>query len=213
MNSDTSFKKKSDLHLPRKIWHMGGVLILYLIWTRFSYPINIYIFAAIWLAFVPPDIFRQYSIRFRNYFNQFFKLIMRSSEVDKLAGTTYLLTSVLFISILFSSTIVSLSLLFLAFADPLASYFGIKFGRHKIFGHKSIEGFLAAFVVCTGITFLSLKNRVESGDQFFLLVALSGLCGALAELIPIGKMDDNFTMPILSSICLYFLFIFFNIPL
>jgi diacylglycerol kinase (CTP) len=208
----TEFKQKSDLHLFRKAWHMGGVMILFLIWIFFKFPISTYIFAACWIVFVPGDVVRIKYPEYNKIFNKLFKLILRSTELDRLAGTTYLLTSVIFISMLFSHTIVGLSLLFLAFADPLASYAGIKWGRHKIFGHKSYEGFFAAFVVCAIITY-SVLSYLGISTNLFYLSLIAGLCGALAELIPLGKMDDNFTMPILSSICLYFLFIFFNIQL
>ena len=137
---------------------------------------------------------------------------MRGTEYSKLAGTTYLLTGVLLIAVMFNKEIVSLSLLFLAFADPIASFVGIKWGKHKIFGHKSYQGFLAAFAVCTLITYIFLSHFNVTAPILGIAI-LAGLCGALAELIPLGQMDDNFTMPILSSICLYFLFIFFNIQL
>lgn len=206
------FKKKSDLHVLRKIWHAGGVVGLVLIWLLFKFPTSVYIFITLWVLFVSGDVLRLNNPKYSALFNRCFKPIMRTNELDHFAGTTYLLTSVIFISILFSHTIVTLSLLFLAFADPIASFIGIKWGRHKIFGHKSYEGFLAAVLVCTVLTYMFLSYyRIES--HLMLISLLAGLCGALAELIPLGKMDDNFTMPILSSICLYFLFIFFNIPI
>lgn len=206
------FKKKSDLHLLRKAWHILGVLMLFLIWNLFKFPTSLFIFITCWLFFVPGDIIRVRHPEYNKVFNKLFKHILRSSELDRLAGTTYLLTSVIFISVLFSHSIVSLSLLFLAFADPIASFVGIKWGRHKIFGHKSYQGFFAAFTVCTIITFLFLTYH-QVNSSVWTVAIIAGLCGALAELIPLGQMDDNFTMPILSSICLYFLFIFFNIQL
>ena len=134
---------------------------------------------------------------------------MRSTEVNKLAGTTYLLTGVLVITLLFSSTVVSLSLLFLAFADPIASFVGIKYGKDKIFGHKSVQGFVAAFVVCAVLTALFLTYNAVP-EHVLVISLLSGLVGALAELIPIGKLDDNFSMPVLSSLGLTILFYFFG---
>lgn len=206
------FKKKSDLHLLRKAWHMLGVLGLFFIWNLFTYPTSSIIFIALWLAFVPGDIIRVKYPRYNKIFNTLFKAILRSTELDKLAGTTYLLTSVIFISFIFSHSVVSLSLLFLAFADPIASFVGITWGRHKIFGHKSYQGFFAALIVCIILTYFFLSYH-NLGVNILFIAVLAGLCGALAELIPIGQMDDNFTMPIFSSICLYFLFIFFSIPL
>ena len=209
---NVEFKKKSDLHLLRKAWHMLGVLLFFSIWNLFPFPKSTIIFIVLWLLFVPGDIARLKYPRYNKIFNTLFKSILRSSELNRLAGTTYLFTSVIFISLLFSHAIVSLSLLFLAFADPLASFVGIKWGTRKIFGHKSYQGFLAAFAVCTLITFIFL-TYFNVDAPILLIGILAGLCGALAELIPLGQMDDNFTMPILSSICLYFLFIFFNIQL
>ena len=206
------YKKKSDLHLFRKAWHILGVLGLFLIWNLFQFPVSCFIFVALWLFFVPGDIVRVKYPHYNKIFNRLFQPILRSTELDQLAGTTYLLTSVIFISITFSHSIVSLSLLFLAFADPIASFVGIKWGRNKIFGHKSLQGFSAAFVVCTVVTYFFLAYFHGPTNILFFAV-LAGLCGALAELIPVGHMDDNFTMPILSSICLYFLFIVFNIQL
>jgi dolichol kinase len=210
MNAE--FKKKSDLHLLRKAWHMLGVLALFFIWNFLTYPISVYIFIALWLFLVPGDFVRVKYPYYNKMFNTLFRPILRSTELNKLAGTTYLLTSVIFISLTFSHAIVSISLLFLAFADPIASFVGIKWGRHKIFGHKSYQGFFAAFIVCMAVTYFYLSYFNMTG-AILLIALIAGLCGALAELIPLGQMDDNFTMPILSSICLYFLFIFFNIQL
>ena len=137
---------------------------------------------------------------------------MRQNELDRLAGTTYLITGTILVASIFPHDVVALSLLFLAFADPIASYVGIKYGKDKIFGHKSVQGFIAAFVVCSILTytFLFLKNV----NEYILVVSLlSGVIGSLAELIPVGKLDDNFTMPVLSSIGLFILFYLFNMTL
>jgi dolichol kinase len=39
---------------------------------------------------------------------------------------------------------------------------------------------------------------------------LAGLVGAFAELIPIGKLDDNLTLPLMSAVGLSILFYFFG---
>lgn len=211
--NNADYKKKSDLHLPRKIWHMGGVLVLFSIWNYFSKLESLWIYSILWVALVPIDFIRLKTPQLNQFFSRIFKIIMRSSELNQLAGTSYLLTSVIIIAFLFPPPIVSLSLLFLAFADPLASFVGIKWGRHKIFGHKSYEGFFAALIVCSAVTCFYFFNRGLEIQNYYLVILFSGLIGALAELIPVGKLDDNLTMPILSSICLYFLFIFFSISI
>lgn len=204
------FKKRSDVHIARKIWHMAGVTIFFIGWTLFPFWLSMTLLILAWFVFVPADLVRLYNPNLNKIVTRWFKPIMRKNELDRPAGTTYLLTGVIFIGCLFPSQIVGLSLLFLAYADPIASYIGIRHGKDKIFGHKSVQGFVAAFVVCFIVTyaFLYLKNI---SDYILIVSLISGLIGALAELIPIAKIDDNFTMPVLSSIGLYFVFTFFNI--
>lgn len=99
---------------------------------------------------------------------------------------------------------------FLAFADPIASYFGIMYGKDKILREKSLQGFLAAFVVCSLLTFAFLNSYDLFAERMVLISLLGGLIGALAELIPIGKLDDNLTLPVLSAVSLWGLFSLFG---
>lgn len=207
---DGDFKKRSDVHLARKIWHTSGVLLIFIGWIVFPFWLSMALLGVAWLVFVPADLLRLFNPEMNKKITRWFKPIMRKNEVDKLAGTTYLLTGVVFIGLLFPDSIVGLSLLFLAFADPIASYIGIRYGRDKIFGHKSVQGFMAAFVVCFVLTYGFLFVHKIS-DYILIVSLLAGLIGALAELIPIAKIDDNFTMPVLSNLGLYFVFNFFNI--
>lgn len=203
------FKDRSDLHIARKIWHMCGVFSLFTAILIFPYWLYVFIFAVSWLAFVPADFLRLKNPEFNKTLTNLFRPIIRSNEVNRLAGTTYLLTGALLTAIFFNKGVVAMSLLFLAFADPIASYIGIRFGKDKLFGHKSVQGFIAAFVVCTLLSFLFLfYNEVQ--EYALIASLLAGLIGALAELIPLAKLDDNFTMPVLSSIGLTILFYFFD---
>ena len=204
------FKKRSDVHIARKIWHMTGVTIFFLGWTFLPNRISIGLLILGWFLFVPPDLIRLYKPELNRVLTRWFRPIMRKNELDRPAGTTYLLTGVIFIGLLFPADIVGLSLLFLAFADPIASYVGIRYGKDKIFGHKSVQGFVAAYVVCFIATFAYLYFKNIS-DYILVVSLIAGLIGALAELVPVAKIDDNFTMPVLSSIGLYCVFTFFNI--
>lgn len=165
---------------------------------------------AAWLLFVPFDILRHRHEALNDWAVTAFRPIMRQSEVKKLAGTTFLLSGVLLVNIFFPRPIVALTLLFLAFADPIASYFGILYGKDKIFGHKSIQGFMAAFFVCAILTCLFLMYYKYMSDRLLVISLFAGLVGAFAELIPIGKLDDNLTLPVISAIGLTVLFYFFG---
>lgn len=205
----SGFKNRSDLHIARKVWHVTGVFTMFLCWWFMPYWVSMTLLIIGWVLFVPADFIRQKNPEVNRTLSNLFRPIMRSNELNRLAGTSYLITGALIITILFNRYVVGLSLLFLAFADPIASYVGIKYGKDKIFGHKSVQGFVAAFCVCSILCFLFLfKNQVQ---EHLLVVSLfAGMVGALAELIPIWKFDDNLTMPVLSCAGLSVLFYFFN---
>lgn len=207
---DGDFKKRSDVHIARKVWHMTGVFTLFLGWTFFPNYVSLILLAIAWVVFVPADLIRLYNPKLNKTITKWFKPIMRNNELDRPAGTTYLLTGVIFIGLLFPPSVVALSLLFLAFADPIASYIGIRYGRSKIFGHKSWQGFFAAFLVCFVLTFGFLYFRGIS-ESIWIVSLIAGFIGAMAELVPIAKIDDNFTMPVMSSVGLSFVFTFFSI--
>lgn len=202
--------KRSDIHWPRKVWHMAGVSLIAFIYSLVSDNLAIILLSIAWLLFVPFDFLRQKNAAVNEVAVSMFKPIMRQSEVNKIAGTTYLLSGLLIVAALFPRPIVMLTMLFLAFADPIASYFGIRFGKDKIFGEKSLQGSLAAFLVCAILTFAFLTYNWVLMDRLIIVSLLGGLIGALAELIPIGKLDDNLTLPVLSATALWFVFTVFG---
>lgn len=194
------FKRRSDIHWSRKIWHMAGVSLMALIYTYAPQEFALGALLVVWCLFVPVDVLRQRFPALNEKLLEWFRPIMREYEEKGLAGTSYLLTGVTLVTFLFPREVVLLTLLFLAFADPVASIVGIKYGRTKIFGHKSLEGTFAAFAICTGITFFYLSNHHLLLPHLVVVSLLAGLLGAAAELIPIGKLDDNLTLPLLSAL-------------
>ena len=120
--------QRSDMHWRRKIWHMSTVFVLFLIQSSLPHDIVLALFTLAWLTFVPLDFLRQRSVSLNQVLLKIFRGVVRRNEIHRLAGTTYLLTGVILIHLLFQGQVVSLSLLFLAFADPIASFFGIRFG-------------------------------------------------------------------------------------
>ena len=207
---NTVLKQKSDMHWARKFWHMGGVSLIaagvhYLpaFWAGFG-------LIALWVLYVPLDFLRLKFPALNDFIVHLFRPVMRRHESHNLAGTTYLLTGVLLTYLVFPRSIFFLTLLYLAFADPCASIFGIKFGKDKIFGHKSLQGSLAAFIICGTLTFGFLYYRALFLDRLLIVSILGGLVGALAEAVPVGKIDDNFSIPVISATGLYVLFSVFG---
>lgn len=204
------FKKKSDMHLARKAWHMTGVLLMVVIHELVTKETAITLLLITMLVLVVPDVLRQYSKKLNDIFIKLFHVVIRESEVHKLSGNSYLISGVLILLLVFPPPIVKLTLLFLAFADPIASLIGIRYGRDKIFGQKSLQGSLAAFLICTLVTFVFLKTNKVIAEQHILASFIAGIIGALSELLPIGKLDDNLTLPLMSATGLTLLFTLFG---
>jgi len=201
------------MHLARKTWHMLGVLLMVVIHERVTKDTALILLLLTMIVFVVPDVLRQYSTKLNDIFIGIFQSVIRENEVHKLSGNSYLISGVLLLVLFFPAKIVTLTLFFLAFADPIASCIGIRYGKDKILGQKSLQGFLAAFVVCMVATYIFIKTNGLLSEKIFLVSTVAGLIGALSELLPIGKLDDNLTLPILSATGLYFLFTFFGIAL
>jgi diacylglycerol kinase (CTP) len=209
-NMMAEFKKRSDMHWARKIWHMAGVSAMTLLYCVLPNQWALTLMVSVLVPALILDFVRLRNSEINKTVFKIFKPIMRESEAKSLAGTTYLLSGVTVVLFLFPREVVIPALLFLAFADPLASFFGIRFGKDKIFGHKSVQGTLAAFIICATLLGLYLYLTEMLIEKIFIVSILGGIIGALAELVPIGKMDDNFTLPILSAIGLYLTFFLFG---
>lgn len=204
------FKKRNDLHVARKIWHAVGVMVIFLLYQYLPDKLALLILGFTWVFALGLDIVRLRNRKVNDIVLAAFHPVMRDSEIHRFAGTTYLLTGALIVLIFFPRPIVNLAFLFLAFADPIASYFGIRFGKDRIFEGKSIQGTLAAVVVCTIISLIYLYSFNILLDRLLLVSLLGGIIGGLAELIQIGKLDDNLTLPVFSATGLTIVFYLFG---
>ncbi len=95
----------------------------------------------------------------------------------------------------------------LAIGDPICNIIGIKYGKDKLIGSKSFQGSIAGFIACTIVSVIYFKLMDIMTSKLLLVSVLSGLIGAFAEVIPID-LDDNFIIPVVTSILLWGLFTF-----
>ncbi len=70
------------------------------------------------------------------------------------------------------------------YGDAASTVFGLRFGRHKIAGKKTLEGTIGGIAV--SFFFLSFLFQLQ-------IAIAAAVIGMLAELLP---FDDNFTIPI-----------------
>lgn len=203
-------KAQIDVHLERKLTHVIGVVAMVVAHQLFPSWICWIILLVLGLPLVVFDFLRLRNDYLHQLTPKIFGRIMRRRELNQITGTTYMLIGVAIIFAIFPHDIVSLSLLFLAFADPIASFVGLKYGTHRILGKKTFEGSLAAFVVCVIISTLFFQFKHIMTAHFYVATLIAGLIGGLSELIPIGKIDDNLTQPVINAIFLYGLFYLFG---
>jgi dolichol kinase len=137
---------------------------------------------------------------------------MRSCEVDRFSGVPYYLSAAILAIGIFPQPIAVLSILYLACGDPIASLFGILYGKKSIrFANgKSCVGTIAGISTCAVTTFIFLNGLHLSGGTLLGLTLIGGLAGGTAELLPF-EVDDNFVIPIVSGFILWLAFILLGI--
>lgn len=101
----------------------------------------------------------------------------------------------------------ALSVLLLAFCDPAAGWFGKRWGGRffpfRIVPGKSVEGSLGAMVTGAIVTWLFygwLATPAVSIMPYSAFALRAGLIGAVAEMLRIGTVDDNLTIPLFAFI-------------
>lgn len=204
------FKQRDDIHLARRLWHFLGVLFIFALYWFVSPTQAIWLSVGFSIFMIGFDWARLRNPRLGRLFQWIFGPVLRESERKKFAASTGMMAGVTVIICLFPKPVVLLSLLFLAFADPLASYFGIRYGKDKLIGNKSLQGTMAAFAACFLLAWGYFSYMDLMTERRFIACLLAGLIGALSELVPIWKLDDNFVFPVLSAVLLTGLYYVFG---
>jgi diacylglycerol kinase (CTP) len=199
-------KQKSDIHLSRKLWHCVGICVMAALYNLMSPKASYTLLIFATLFFLPLDYLRQKNQALNKLTIRIFGAVMRKHEAQAISGMSYLFVGCMVLLMLRDRHLITLTLLFLAFGDPIASYFGIRYGKDKIFGNKSLQGTMAAFGACTAISIIYYWFNNLMIERLLIVAPLSGLIGALAEALPIGKLDDNFTFPVVAGGLLWLLF-------
>lgn len=204
---------RSDLHLVRKVWHMGmGLLIAGIYQSGFPVGPSIFILS-LFLGFtLAVEVIRLRNPSINQWMIRFWKPIMRSCEVGRCTGVPFYLASSILAIAIFPKPVAVLSILFLACGDPIASLIGILYGHKSIrFSNgKSLLGTLAGMSTCALMTFFFLRSQGFSSATLLPLSLIGGIAGGGVELIPVD-MDDNFTIPVISGFVMWSAFIFMGL--
>ena len=82
-------------------------------------------------------------------------------------------------------------MLLTVFGDLASALVGIKWGKHKLFRNKTVEGFLAGLLMNLLVGVLFLGN-------FPLIFIPMALVASVVELMT-NKLDDNLTVPMFAG--------------
>ncbi|MFI5390793.1 MAG: diacylglycerol/polyprenol kinase family protein, partial [Bacteriovoracales bacterium] len=153
--------KRTDVHLLRKLWHIGVGLIgviFYLISGISPDKLAIILFALAGFA-IGLDILRIKNQKIQRASLLVMGPFIRKSELKSITGLPFYALGVALSLSFYQEKIAVLSILFLIFSDPISSYVGIRFGKDKILPNKSLQGSLAGFIVCLVITLIYIFLR------------------------------------------------------
>lgn len=192
--------QRSDLHLARKCFHMSGALVFLIpfLFLGFSQEKMAAILGTVLAAVMSLEYSRSRWEWVNGIAVKVMGPVMRQSELNQLTGIPFYMASCLFAFLIFPEHIAVLSVLYLAFGDPFSSFFGVLYGKNKIFPNKSLQGTLGGFVVCSLVTAGYLYWQGFDPKYLLLLSLLGGLAGSVAELLPLN-IDDNFAIPVVSG--------------
>jgi len=203
-NSNTSTKnlaKRSDLHILRKIWHIltGSSVIL----AYHHSGADIHVFGWICLSIAAfgftNDFVRMNLKKYNDLTLKVMGPLMRKSEEDGFTGLAFYALGAGLSIFFYQRDIALISILFLIFADPIASFVGVSIGKDKILPNKSLQGTLAAFFVCNLVAMIYIMGTGASSINILAFSVLVGVVGALSELASAFNIDDNLTIPVLSG--------------
>ena len=204
-------KTQGDLHLARKIFHVISIMAILMCMIFLPPKICWIIYFTVGVPLVLMDYFRRYYPPLNRFVLSIIGRVARKHEIRELSGLSYTIMSVGLVFFLFPKPICLLAVMFLAIGDPTASFFGLLYGKTKIFGKKSLVGTAASFGFCflSALVFTFLWPHEMGAEslmhKIFLSLAL-GLIGGLSELMSFLGLDDNLTQPLVSSALLSLLF-------
>jgi diacylglycerol kinase (CTP) len=205
---------RSDLHLARKFFHLSGGLLLLTPFLFFEFTRET--MAAILGCVLAATMTVEYSRARWEWVNaialKVMGPVMRDTEVNQLTGIPFYMASCLFAFLIFPRHIAVLSILYLAFGDPSSSFFGVLYGRAKIFPNKSLQGTLGGFLVCSAVTGIYLGALSFPPEKLVIITLLGGFSGCVAELLPLN-VDDNFAIPVVSGLLMALVFWCASLPM
>lgn len=199
---------RETISYKRKLFHVLGIGCVGVTYgySQASPMFVLGILAVVTFIFSGLDILRFYVPSLKARVRRDFGPFMRNYELDRLSGSSWFLFAALITVALYSREAAALAFVYLAIGDPLASWVGVRWGRTKLPGGKSLEGSLALFLSASvvGVAYLlggqALGTLAPLALPAIAFLAIGGaLAAAFSEWLPLRGLDDNFVVPVVTG--------------
>ncbi|MBI2546707.1 hypothetical protein HYV81_06025 [Candidatus Woesearchaeota archaeon] len=179
-----------NLQIYRKLLHllMGAAALLIGFSVAQFYGLEVLLYGAFicFIILLLIDLLRvEYKVNFPLY-----SLFTKEKEKTNLHALTFAFLAAIIVIMMYEFKIALAAVAMSIFSDGIAAIIGIRFGRHRIWNGKSIEGSLASLA-----TNLLIGYFIVGAWYIFIPMAV---IATLTELV-ITHMDDNFVVPIFSG--------------
>lgn len=187
-------EKSKDVRWWRVILRPFAVIFIFIDYY-FGNRTSLLTIGAVTLIFLIADIARLAYSKVEKFILSDFKYLFKKSEEGKFSSMTLFLLASFSIFLVFPKEIAYLAFTFLVFGDIFSKIYGMKFGRKRIIGERTLEGSLSYFSGSLGSGYiLSLFIGVDIG-----ILIMGAVLASLTELLSIG-LDDNFGVGLISGI-------------
>jgi dolichol kinase len=206
---------RQSLQLGRRAFHLAnGVTIATAYALLFTHEQMVHVFGAVACLVYIADRFRiaypDTVARLAPWAN---RLFIRAEEQVREAAMTPFAIAVLLTMLATPKLAALVAIYTLAIGDPLAAVVGIRFGRHRLSPHRSVEGTLAFFIASVAIAALVLQRGTHAPAWPLGGAAVGiGMAAVTCELLPL-RVDDNLTIPIVVGFSTWAMTALFGIAL
>ncbi len=155
---------------------------------------------AICVVVVTVDFLRLHVNGVKEGFILFFGSFLRRHEFTRLSGATYLLLGCLVTSLLFKKPIVVVACAYTIIGDTFAAILGQNIKSPELFKGKTIMGSLGFLLVSLAVAVV-IYYLPETLPMKPLLIG--AIAASVFESLPL-PLNDNFAVPILTGLAMYF---------
>lgn len=195
----------TKVNISRTIFHVCGGLFATFIALIFPFPEIVIISGTFFMIAVIIEIRRNHNLPFHEDFIRRFAILMKPTEQGTVLGFTWVVGAALLLTLLQDFRPMVIGMLIWSFADPMAMLAGCLLPHPKtIMTGKTLEGSIAFFLTATLVSALFLMT-ITSKTPVLVMAPVIGLSGAIVELLSRKiRIDDNFSIPLITGMVTYF---------